>query len=395
MVVLLCQVYTSPQVMRVLIQNTCETKMELVCKTVMTIYGIWNLDFFRTLLPPICLPLNTMHVIALDYLVAVYPLLLLVCFYSLVTAHDKGFRLIIWVWRPFLRSAAIIRQQWNVKHSIIDAFATFILLSYVKFVNISMDLLIPTQIVNIHGSQLGYFWYYDATVKYMGSQHMPYVVIAVLVLVMGIMFPVLLILYPMRWFQNLLNKCGLNSPGLRIFIECFQGNYQDRSDGGWECRYYAALHPLMRMSESIIYAATRSIDFYPLVTIIIIFFHSLHISGPSIQEAIWSLQQFGCYSSFINIYLEFFLVYNDWIVLFQDTFGPILPAIFILFPLAYFIALVCNQFLHAFKSKLCYCGYNNMMQPLLQSSITNLNLQLLFTLLCASICKVYYNCRIV
>ena len=87
-----------------------------------------------------------------------------------------------------------------------------------------MDLLISTQIVNIHGSQLGYLWYYDATVEYMGSQHIPYVFIAVLVLVMGI---VLLILYPMRWFQNLLDNCGLNNPGLRIFIECFQGNYRD------------------------------------------------------------------------------------------------------------------------------------------------------------------------
>ena len=375
MVVLLCQVYTSPQVMRVLIQNTRETKMEFVCKTITAIYGIWNLDFFRTLLPPICLPLNTMHVIALDYLVAMYPLFLLVCFYSLVTAHDKGFRLIIWVWRPFLRFTSKIRQQWNVRHSIIDAFATFILLSYVKFVNISMDLLIPTQIVNIHGSQLGYFWYYDATVKYIGSQHMPYVVIAVLVLVVGIMFPVLLILYPMMWFQNLLNKCGLNSPGLRMFIECFQGNFRDRSDGGWECRYYAALHPLLRMSESIIYAATRSIDFYPLVTVIII------VSITYILVARPYKKQCGLYNNLDAILLlsilGFFsgcVIHNqsdDWIVLFHNTFGPIMAAIFSLIPLAYFIALVCNQFVQIFKSKLCYCGHDNMMQPLLQSANSN------------------------
>ena len=368
MVVLLCQVYTSPQVMRVLIQNTRETKMELVCKIITAIYGIWNLDFFRTLLPPLCLPLNTMHVIALDYLVAMYPLLLLVCFYTLVTAHDKGFMLIVRVWRPFLRFTSKIRQQWNVKHSIIDAFATFILLSYVKFVNISMDLLIPTQIVNIHGSQLGYFWYYDATVKYMGSQHMPYVVIAVLVLVMGIMFPVLLILYPMRWFQNLLNKCGLNSPGLRMFIECFQGNFRDRSDGGWECRYYAAIHPLLRMLQSVIFAVTKSNDFFLLMTVIII------VSITYILVARPYKKQYGLYNTldailllsilgFFSGCLMYTLSFNDHL---RSTFGPIMAAIFSLIPLAYFIALVCNHYFHSLKSRECYSGYNNVMRPLLQ-----------------------------
>ena len=368
MVVLLCQIYTSPQVMRVLIQNTRETKMKLVCKIITAIYGIWNLDFFRTLLPPICLPLNTMHVIALDYLVAMYPLLLLLCFYTLVRAHDKGFRLVVKVWRPFLRFTSKIRQQWNVKHSIIDAFATFILLSYVKFVNISMDLLIPTQIVNIHGSQLGYFWYYDATVKYMGSQHMPYVVIAVPVLVVGIMFPVLLILYPMRWFQNLLNKCGLNSPGLRMFIECFQGNFRDRSDGGWECRYYAAIHPLLRMLQSVIFAVTKSNDFFLLMTVIII------VSITYILVARPYKKQYGLYNTldailllsilgFFSGCLMYTLSFNDH---FRSTFGPIMAAIFSLIPLAYFIALVCNHYFHSLKSRECYSGYNNVMRPLLQ-----------------------------
>ena len=45
-------------------------------------------------------------------------LLLLVCFYVLVTAHDRGCRLVVRMWRPFLWCS---RQQWNIRHSIIDA----------------------------------------------------------------------------------------------------------------------------------------------------------------------------------------------------------------------------------------------------------------------------------
>ena len=55
-----------------------------------------------------------------------------------------------------------------------------------------------------------YFLYYDATVKFMGLQHMFH---AVLVLLVGILFPLLLLLlYPMQLFQKRLNKCHLNGP---------------------------------------------------------------------------------------------------------------------------------------------------------------------------------------
>ena len=123
--------------------------------------------FFRLVVPPICLHLNTMQMIALDYLVAVYPLFLLVCFYLLLTAHDRGCRLVVRLWRPFLQCTARLRQHWNVRHSIIDAFATFLLLSHIKLLNTSLDLLIPTHIHNVHGQQVGKFLYYDATIEYM------------------------------------------------------------------------------------------------------------------------------------------------------------------------------------------------------------------------------------
>ena len=278
-VVFLCQLYSQSENIRVVIQNTRGTAIELVIKIIAIFYGIWNLDFFRALIPPICLPLNTMQVIALDYLVAVYPLLILVCVYHLVRARDRGCRLVVRLWRPLLWCSARLRQQWNARHSVIDAFATFMLLSYMKFLNTSTDLLITTTIHNIHGSSVGYFMYYDATVKFTGPEHLPYVILAATVLVLGSMFPILLLLYPMNWFQILLNKCGLNSPGLRMFMECFQGYYRDRSDGGWECRYFSALYPVMMIGNYVtfifehndIFLQSKMIFVSGVVALIIIF----------------------------------------------------------------------------------------------------------------------------
>ena len=99
---------------------------------------------------------------------------------------------------------------------------------------------------------------YDATVKLMGQRHMPYFGIAISVFLIAILFILLLILYPMKWFQVFLNKCHLNSPGLRMFMECFQGYYRDRTDGRWECRYFAAVYPVLRIGGVLVFNLTES-----------------------------------------------------------------------------------------------------------------------------------------
>ena len=266
----LCQYYTMPTIMQMWTNYNRCVRTSIYIKVVGSLYGIWNLDFFRTFIPPICLPLNIMQVIALDYLVAVYPLLVLVCVYILVRAHDRGCGLVNQLWRPFLSCFARMRQQFSAKHSIIDAFATFILLTYLKVVSISGDLLIPTQIFNINGSHVGYFMYYDATVEFMGPEHLPYFIMAIAVTLAVAIFPLLLLLYPMKWFQTVLNKFQLNCESLRMFMECFQGYYRDRSDGGWDCRYFSALYPTLRIVFVILYAMTHSNFSFSLITLILI-----------------------------------------------------------------------------------------------------------------------------
>ena len=247
--VLCCQLLSSPASLMFLLQWTRGTHGWYYVKFLSTLYGIWNLDFFRSLIPPICLPLNTMHIMALDYLVALYPFIILTCFYVLLRAYDRRCRLVVRLWRPFLWCTARLRQQWNIRHSIIDAFATFFLLSYIKLLNVSRYLLTPTSVHNATGSLVGYVLYYDATIEYMGPDHIPYAVLAILVVVVGVLFPlVLLLLYPMQWFQKCLNRCGLNSPGLQMFMQCFQGYYCDRTDGGMECRYFAVVYPALRIA---------------------------------------------------------------------------------------------------------------------------------------------------
>ena len=56
-----------------------------------TIYGIWNLDFFRYLIPPFCATdqISPLQVVALEYTVAFYPLLLTAIAYICVQLHAR------------------------------------------------------------------------------------------------------------------------------------------------------------------------------------------------------------------------------------------------------------------------------------------------------------------
>ena len=100
--VLCCQFRSFPLFMVNFVNRTMNTGLFTFTKFITTVYGIWNLDFFRALISPICLPLTTLQVIALDYLVAVYPLLLLIFFYCLVTAYARGFKPLVCLCKPFL-----------------------------------------------------------------------------------------------------------------------------------------------------------------------------------------------------------------------------------------------------------------------------------------------------
>ena len=61
----------------------------ITARILYTIYGVWNLNFFRTVIPPevVCLEMSTIHVLALDYLVALYHLILIVITYISIEVH--------------------------------------------------------------------------------------------------------------------------------------------------------------------------------------------------------------------------------------------------------------------------------------------------------------------
>ena len=214
-----------------------------------TLYGPWNLDFFRALYDSICISphITSLQSAAIEGSIGLYPLVLLCVLYSVVKLHDRGSRVFVMLWKPFHILLSRFRQKLNLKSSLIDTFATFILLSYTKICITAFYILTPTQLWSPDGS---YEWvvYYDPSIAYFGPSHIAYAIITMILSFLILVVPVILLfVYPFHWFQRCLNYFHLRSLALNAFVDAFQGCYKDGTNGTRDCRYFAALQLLFRL----------------------------------------------------------------------------------------------------------------------------------------------------
>ena len=243
--VLVSQFCSAPLVVRfLLVASKSNASLNTLARVVTSVYGIWNLDFFRTLIPPTCLQITTLQATALDYAIAFYPLVLILMTYSVIELHIRNYRLVRWLWRPFHRCCIHFRRRWNVRTSIIDVFATFLFLSVIKFLSVSFDILVPSQLFDVNGTRLNtHYLYHDTTIEYFGKEHLPYAILASLIFTTVFLLPLLLLLlYPCKCCQRCLTRLHLRSHVLHTFMDAFEGSLKDGTNGTRDCRYFAAMY---------------------------------------------------------------------------------------------------------------------------------------------------------
>ena len=215
-----------------------------------TLYNFWNLYILEVIIPPFCLTnhLSTSQAYALDYMVAFYPLVVIVFLYVCIRLHAGDFRPVVYCWKPFLKCFLRFRRSVDPRTSIIDAFATFILLSYVKLLFVAGRFLYPARLFNGQGKTLKTLVFaYDASIQFFHTEHLPLAVLSIIVLLtFSAVPPIVLIFYQAAFFQKCLTRCKMNSQVLRTFVEAFQGCYKDGTNGTRDCRYFAGLYFILR-----------------------------------------------------------------------------------------------------------------------------------------------------
>ena len=232
--------------------NTLQEKSEPLSELLLYPLYIWNLDFayyLKTEVACVGKGLKIMHIIFMYYLYAVYPMLLILVTFVLVKLHDRNFKPVVYLWKPFYCVCVRLRRNWNVRTSLIDAFASCILLSYSKIIDVSLALINPNPVYNRNGTTVYTTLHYDINTQFLSKEHLPFFIIAIIVLsTFGLLPPLLLTFYPFRWFQKVLNKLHLSRvQSLYIFLDAFQGCYKNGTAGSPERRYFAGFYFVFRI----------------------------------------------------------------------------------------------------------------------------------------------------
>ena len=106
--------------------NTYGNSVQLkFARAFLVFYSFWNLDLFRSVLPDICLNVSTIQALVLDYLIALYPFVLILLSYFLIELYDRKCTIIVAAWKPFKQILTFYRTSWDIRTSVIDSFATF------------------------------------------------------------------------------------------------------------------------------------------------------------------------------------------------------------------------------------------------------------------------------
>ena len=266
--IFLCQVLSLSQeivIDKVITSYQYHSRGSLVLVNILVdMYSVWSLDTYRiyhsmTQNYPLCLgeKLRVIDVLALHYLSALYPFVLIVIAYIVIELHARNCRVLVFLWKPLCLVWAHFRRSLKPQASLVDAFATFIMLSYVKLIRLSLLLMTFTDVIRLRMNDIEVVKRvsnYDPTVVFMSREHIPFVLLgSFFFITFGVLPPLLLLFYQFRAVQRCLTRCKMNRLGLKTFMDAFQGCYRDGRNGGPDRRFFAGLYLIFRVAIFVIF----------------------------------------------------------------------------------------------------------------------------------------------
>ena len=317
-VVYYSQLMSMPFIIRGLFVGNLQEKKfsyHLVANAFVSLYGIWNLDFCRPFYSDLCLGIGILPTLALDYVIAVYPLLLMIITYLLVVLYDRNYRVVTVMWRPFRFLFSLLKSNWDIRTSLIDSYATFFLLSYGKFLSVSFDLLVPTKVYHLHGDHynhtLGLFYAADTT--YFGNEHLPYGILAIAVLCVFVILPTMLCaLYPFKFFQKFLNLFPVPWYVLHTFMDSFYGCYKDGTQPGTrDYRWFSFIFFSVRISQFLLYFLIINFQYFFAVVAVTVNLHAVLVVTLQPFKSHYSNRIHILFLLLINIFV-FLIIMGDY-----------------------------------------------------------------------------------
>ena len=85
-------------------------------------YDFWDLDFFHSVIPPFCVSdkITDLHLLALQYLPALYPLLLIALTYILIELHDKNVRVVVCLYGGHFVDVLLLSREGGIQRHLLS-----------------------------------------------------------------------------------------------------------------------------------------------------------------------------------------------------------------------------------------------------------------------------------
>ena len=220
-----------------------------------TLYGVWNVDFFRSVIPKFCVSqsVSVLGAMSTGYISAFWPMVLVFLTSLVMHLHKRNFKIAVYPWKLLnWLSLGLVRRQ-VAGTNLIRVFATYFLLSHLKMVHISISIIRPYYTSRIpsetQSSPVSDKRSIDPHINYLSPGHLYYAVPATMILVsVGLVLPLSLTLYPTRcatWFGYRIHSRRLRNAA-RTFIEAFNGDFKDGTAGTRDYRAVPGLMLLLR-----------------------------------------------------------------------------------------------------------------------------------------------------
>ena len=209
---------------------------QYILRVFLSLYSIWSFEPLHYLSPPLCFSthIEDIDILYIEMLVTLYPFFLLLLAYVVIELHARGFKPVVFLWRPLHQSFIRWRRSWNPRASLVQSFATIFFLSYSKLLFLVSIPLCSTGFVDDNGVATKLrFTYIDPTLPYGHGKHVYLLAFSAVIFVFIILPPILILTaYPTKMFRQLQKRLSSRvNLTIDTFVSTFQGCYKDGLNG--------------------------------------------------------------------------------------------------------------------------------------------------------------------
>ena len=323
---------------------------------------LFTLDFLF-LFKPICISeaFTEIHIHTFYLLSAVYPVFLVIITCILMELHARNCRIIHILWRPF----SMILNKTNTTavtgDAVIQAFASFILLSYFTVYSTMGNIFYSTTVSRITAKERPFYvLYFDPTIKFLSQKHILYIVITAVPFIVVVLTPSLLLtIYPTRIYSRWISRYISTRKRLAItaFCEALHKCFKDGLNGTRDWRSLPGLLVIVPVIFIVFKVIIQQFDYdVSMAGLLFSFFLTFFITYVKPCKS-----KIANFSLCIHIFFFsiFCVLYHLWLRALYVATESLIAIITIVCFISHFIVLIwaCYKMAHHFMIHFgCHCN---------------------------------------